>query len=131
MSYSNPNRRTYTFPGIAFGTSGAQTLDNPKGKAGRIVSVQVVATVLFTAVTTPGRVDLGNSTTANAYGSLSLGTLAAAASLSSEGTIGYASYTNTTRDIAADVPLKVSFIAPTGGSPAGTGTVILTVDWDD
>lgn len=129
MSYSLPNRRSYSFPNVAFGTSSFQTVTGPKGKAGRIVAINVAATVLFTNVTTAGRVDLGNATTANANQSLALGALAASASISSDDAVS--TFTNTTPVVAADVPLKVSFIAPTGGSPAGTATVTVIMDWDD
>ena len=32
-------------------------------------------------------------------------------------------------ELPADTDVMVSFIAPTGGSPAGTGTVTVWVDW--
>lgn len=129
MSYSNPDRRHYSFPSVDFSTSTSQKIKGPKGKTGRLIATHVSGTVLFTAVSTSGRVDVGNSTTAAAYQSLTLGTLAAAAAIASDD--GAATVTNTLLELPADTDVKVSFIAPTGGSPAGTGTTTVTIDWSN
>ncbi len=129
MSYADANRISYSFPAVNFATSSSQSITGPKGKAGRIKTCHVSATTLFTAVTTQARVDLGNATTANAYGTESLGTLAAGASTAIDDGSNAASSLTMPR-VAADVPIKVSFVAPTGGTPAGVGTVTVVVDWD-
>jgi hypothetical protein len=132
MSYSNPDQRFYHFPNVAFGTSSTQKIRGPKGKAGRLIATHVSATVLFTAVTTSGRVDIGTAGTANAYQSLTLGTLAAGAALASDDSNASSSVvTNTLLDLPADTDVMVSFIAPTGGSPAGTATVGVCINWAD
>lgn len=130
MSYADPDRRFYSFPGVAFGTSTAQYINGPRGKKGTLKAIHVSATVLFTAVTTSGRVDVGNATTAAAYGSLTLGTLAAAAAMSSDDSGQTADPIVANHEIAANTVVKVSFVAPTGGSPAGTGTVSVMIDWE-
>lgn len=131
MSYSVPRRRQYTFPSVNFATSSSQQISGPKGKAGRVIEVHVSATVTFTNTTTAGRVDIGNTTTANANMSVPLGTLAAGSALSSEDSATLSTITVTDRNVPADTAIKVSFVAPTGGSPAGTGTVLVVVHWDD
>lgn len=131
MSYSNPDRRSYVFPAVAFGTGTAQSFQGPKGKAGRLVDIHVSCTVLFTAVTTPAYVQVGTAATPAANAALALGTLAATDAISAKGNGVTTAYTLTTDQIAADTQVEVTFVAPTGGTPAGTGTVAVVVDWDD
>lgn len=130
MSYADPVSKAYSFPAIAFGTGSSQTIRGPKGKTGIVRDIHVSATVLFTAVTTSGRVDVGNSTTAAAAGSLTLGTLAAGGSRSVLDGQDATSALVSGYICPADTDVKVSFVAPTGGSPAGTGTVTVFIDWD-
>lgn len=130
MSYSLPNRRTYTFPAVAFGSGSAQSIKGPRGKAGRLVDIHVSCTVLFTAVTTPAYVQVGTASDTDYNANFALGTLAATDSVSLIGSTGSAS-SLIQPIIDADTQVEVTFVAPTGGSPAGTGTVSICIDWDD
>jgi 3D (Asp-Asp-Asp) domain-containing protein len=129
MSYSNPNRRTYSFSAIDFGTSGSRFIIGPKGKTGHLVEIHASVTTTFTATTTAGRIDIGNSTSATAYQQLSMGTTAAGVAISTND--GVSTVTTTLLDIPADTQVKISSTAPTGGTPAGVATFQVTIDWAD
>lgn len=131
MSYSLPNRREYCFPAVNFGSGSAQSIKGPRGKKGTLVDIHVACTTLFTAVTTPAYVQVGTAATPAANAQLALGTLAATDALSAIGSTVGTAYTLTTATIAADTQVEVTFVAPTGGSPAGVGTVHVVIDWDD
>lgn len=130
MSYSLPNRREYVFPAVAFGSSSAQSFKGPKGKSGILRDIHVSCTTLFTAVTTPAHVMVGTAADTDFNADFTLGTLAATDSVSMIGSTGsVAALLNAA--IAPDTQVEVTFTAPTGGSPAGTGTVTVCVDWAD
>lgn len=125
MSYSNPHVVTYTIPSVNFTSATATAIKAPKGyENGRILDVGVRVTTLFTAVTTPGYVRLGTTTDADAYAELNMGTAAA--------TDFYNTQNDTDAIIDADVTntqIEVTFVAPTGGTPAGVGDVVIVVAW--
>lgn len=134
--YDNPLHLTYTYPALAFGgASSSSTIKPPRGKKqANIEEIHVAVTVLFTAVTTPAFIRLGYTADNDYYAELNMGTAAASA--------GYG-----TSDITASNPIfrkidlandptpgvltgvLVNFVAATGGSPAGTGTVAITLGW--
>lgn len=129
MGYSNPlHTITYVYPSVNFATGSTSSFRGPAGLEGRIRSIAVVVGTTFTAVTTPGRVQVGVSGTATANANVSMGTTAAGNTLivtpqsSASGVIA-------APDLGADTNQLVTFVAPTGGTPAGAGTVHITVDW--
>lgn len=130
MSYSNPNRRTYVFPAVSYAADSAQSFKGPKGKAGRLIDIHLSATTTFNSVTTDGYTNIGTAADTDAYAHFVQGDLAATDSVC--GTDGV---TDTDWLIAADIPadtqVEVTFVAPTGGTPAGVATVTITVDWAD
>lgn len=127
--YDNPRTITYSLGSHNFGAgAGAFAIRPPAGcKTGRVVDIHVMPTVTFTQVTTPAFVRVGTTGVPAKYAELNLGAAAA--------TDGY-NLSNTgvkpqPFDMEADVisQLEVVFVAPTGGTPAGTGLVQVTVDW--
>jgi len=135
MSYDNPVRMTYTYPALAFGgTSSSTTIKPPRGRAkGTIEDIAVAVTVLFTAVTTPAYVRLGYSADHDYYAELNMGTAAASAMINA----GEQSTNPIYRKIDLDhdttpgdlSSVLVNFVAATGGTPAGTGTVMICIGW--
>lgn len=130
MSYSNPDRRSYVFPAVNFGSTSAQSFKGPAGKKGVLVDIHVACTTLFTAVTTAAFVDVGTAADIDYNAHFGLGTLAATDAILLTGSTGSLAAL-IEPNIAADTQVEVTFTAPTGGSPAGVGTVTITVDWAD
>lgn len=130
MSYSDADRRQYSFGEHDFGNAGESlSITGPKGKGGRLIAVHVAATETFTATTTAGRVDVGTAADTDAYASFNLGTLADTDSASTDdGTTDTDAIIDA--DIPADTQVEVTFVAPTGGTPAGKGFVSIIIDWD-
>lgn len=131
--YENPTTISYVWGSLAFGGTGStSSIRAPRGlQQGNIRDIHAAVTVLFTAVTTPAYVRLGYSGTAAYYAELSMGTAAASAgyNLRDAGTI------SRKIDLVNDpVPgaltgVLVTFVAATGGSPAGTAHVTVAIDW--
>ena len=123
--YDNPKTLTIPLGSVNFGSNSASSFKLPKGMRGRLVDIAVIGTTLFTAVSTGAFVNIGTTADPDAYASLgSLGALAA--------TDTFNTVNDPTAIIDADLPadtqIEVSFVAPTGGSPAGVGLVYVVVD---
>lgn len=129
MSYSDGDRRTYTFGDIDFGAGGeVASITGPKGKAGRLVAIHVAATETFNAVTTAANVQIGTAADPDANALFSLGTLADTDSASTDdGTTDTDAIID--ENIDADTQVEVTMNAPTGGTPAGMGHVSVIIDW--
>lgn len=132
MGYANPFPRTYVFDDINFATSTTAKFKGPKGLEGRVRDISVNGQVLFTAVTTPAYVRVGkadNSADA-AYAEVPLGTLAAGGVIvATQDAPSTWRKTGAAGILPMNTEIKMSFVAPTGGTPAGTGDVTVTVDW--
>ena len=127
MSYSNGPIITYSYPAVNFGagTTG-HAFKAPKGYTqGTIIDIGVAVTTLFTNTTTPAYVRVGTAGDPDAYAELNMGVAAA--------TDYYGTLDDTDAIINAKIPsttqVEVACIAPTGGTPAGIGTVHITVRW--
>lgn len=126
-TYSNPLVITYVLPAVDFGAGdSAHAVKPPKGfTRGRLMDVGVAVTETFNQVTTQGFVRVGTATDADAYAELQMGAAAA--------TNFYNTQDDTDAIIDADIPaatqLEVACIAPTGGTPAGIGSVHITIAW--
>jgi hypothetical protein len=144
-SYDNLTEVAYQFAAVNFATGSTQKLKIPRGsKLARVQDILVSGSVLFTAVTTPAQVQIGDGTTANAFGSLTIGALAAGNTIGASdvtgglfgaantfGTAGAAVYLAANYNSGAGLhDLIATFVAPTGGTPAGTATVIIVVGYD-
>jgi hypothetical protein len=144
-NYDNLSEVCYTFPSVNFASGSTAKMKIPRGaKMARVCDILFSATVLFTQVTTPANVQIGDGTTANAFGQLSPGALAAGNTFgASDVTGGLFGVGNQYGNAATAVYLAgnynsgaglhdliVTFVAPTGGTPAGTATVIVVVGYD-
>ena len=94
----------------------------PKGKQGSLKEILVSATETFTNTTTEGFVKVGSAAAGAQYANMGLGTLADGADQR---------LTDTKADLVldalpADTDVHVTFVAPTGGTPAGIGFVQIT-----
>ena len=129
MSYSDPDRRVYSFGIHDFGAaSESLSIKGPRGKTGTLVAIHASATETFTAVTTPARIDIGTGADTDAYASFVLGTLADTDSASTDdGVTDTDAIIN--RSIPANTQVEVTFVAPTGGTPAGMAAVSVIIDW--
>ncbi|KQZ49714.1 hypothetical protein ASD54_12305 [Rhizobium sp. Root149] len=128
MGYANPIiRSTYTWNAVDFGAGNVATsFKGPNGMEGRIRELTVISTETFTNTTTQAFVRLGTTSDADAYAQAALGTLAntdtfVASKQDSDWIIS--------GTLPVDTQIEVNFVAPTGGTPAGIGTVILDVEW--
>lgn len=127
MGYANPDPRiSHDFGLIDFATTTTTRIRGPKGKTGKLRDILVGGHTLFTAVTTPAHITMGTAAAATAYADVTFGTLAADAAwvASNDMPTGL-----TVTDLPADTDIKISFTAPTGGSPAGKGYVQIVIDW--
>lgn len=141
--YDQPLRIPYVYPALAFGgASSSTTIKPPRARPeggtmnnARIEEIHVAVTVLFTAVTTPAYVRLGYSGDNDYYAELAMGTAAASAGFGTSDIAGAVSPIFRKIDLKNDpIPgvltgILVNFVAATGGSPAGTGTVVITLGW--
>lgn len=139
--YDNPLRMTYTYPALAFGGASSSTTIKPprrfngpgQMKNGLIHDIHVAVTVLFTAVTTPAFVRLGYAGDHDYYAELNMGTAAASTGVNAGEATTYPIFRAI--DLANDptpgalTAVLVNFVAATGGSPAGTGTVAISIGW--
>jgi hypothetical protein len=147
-TYDMPQREEYVAVSSAFGaTTESQQFMGPKGKKGLVRDIDVYLTATCVGTTTVPEICVGTSQGNSAYGRFRLGTAA--------GT-GYAATApfrasvvggNTTQDdstsyedyaghvmlgtayIPADTAFFISRVAGTGGSPAGTGSSRVIIDW--
>lgn len=124
--YDNPLVITYDFGSSNFATPATATsFKGPPGKVGKIVDIGVRVTTLFTNVTTAGAMAVGTSADADAYALLQMGAAAAT------------DFWNVQDDpdaiindtLPANTQIEITFVAPTGGTPAGVGVPQITVAW--
>lgn len=125
MPYDMPQRQTFIFPAVDFGAgNSAHAFKLPAGLKGTLVDVGVAVTETFNQVTTPGYVRVGTTGDADAYAELNMAAAAA--------TDFYNTQDDTDAIISealpADTQIEVACVAPTGGTPAGIGTVHIVVD---
>jgi hypothetical protein len=122
MSYTEPKYISFSHT-FDYGGGAADTFNikGPAGHRGRLVDITVSALEVFT---TGGKVEVGTASDADAYGSLTLGTLAEAAVLSAAAGDG----TIIDTSIAADSTVKIT-LTQTGGTPTGIGITSVTIAW--
>lgn len=129
-SYTNPLVVTYGFGNLNFVTgAGTYKVKPPKRlTAGGVKDIHVRVTTLFTQVSTPAYVRVGNATSNAQYAELNMGAAAANSAYNSSDVAGsLKANINLTRDNITDVDIRV--IAPTGGSPAGVGYLDVVIGW--
>jgi len=124
-SYSNPTRITYSFGAIVFTTTFVNAINAPgKATAGRVSDIHVRSTVLFTNVTTGALVNIGTVATPAKYAQLNCAATAAYAAVN-----GPAIFSDINFDRDGVTAIQVQVVAPTGGTPAGTGYLDVAMDW--
>lgn len=131
--YDNLKTVTYSFPAQSFATSGTAKIKVPKGaQMARVLDTLLSCTTTFTQVTTPALLEIGDGTTSDAFWSLTIGGLA------SGSTLGAGDQTPSAFQAVYDAgaydsalhDLTVSWVAPTGGTPAGVANVLIVVGYD-
>ena len=134
MAYDNLKTLTYGYAGVNFASGNAtHKVAVPRAaQYARVLDIMVEATVTFTQTTTPGLVQVGDGTTANKFGQLSLGGTAAGSTIGSgDSPVRTADYLKGNYNSGAGLhDLTITFVAPTGGTPAGTGNVFITIGYD-
>lgn len=125
-NYSAPLVLTYSLGQHDFGAGGdTHKLIGPPGHRGQLVDVHVMkVTEAFTATTTAAFINIGDGSDADKYCSMSLGTTA----IDAVDTLQDAELFSLV-EIAADEQPVVTYVAPTGGTPAGIGEVEVTIAW--
>ena len=116
---------SYRFEAIDFGAGDStEVIAPPAGKVGVVVGVTLVnVTEAFTTDTTPARVDVGTSGDADEYAiSGGFGTTGVGASVSPALTDGVSANL-----LPPDTDVQLTFVAPTGGVPAGVADCIVTI----
>lgn len=129
MGYADPIQIVpYTWPEHDFGAgAGAKSFQGPAGLTGRLRDILVFCTETFTQDTTQGKVQIGTSGDADAYALANLGLLADTDTFvaSKDDT----DWLLTDAALPADTQIEVVFTDPTGGTPAGKGSVMIIVEW--
>ncbi len=147
-TYDDPIRETYVQVSSAFGaTTESQRFMGPKGKKGRVVDIDVYITASMVGTTTVPEICVGTSSADASYGRFRLGTAAGtgyAATAARRASVvgGFTLDDNTpvfedftghvklrTAEIPADTEFFISRVAGTGGSPAGTGSSRVIIEW--
>lgn len=119
----------YHFAAKSFATGSTAKLPIPRGaKFARVLDILLVASVTFTQVTSPALVQVGDGTTADAFASITVGGLAAGNSLSGNDVAQVWKANYLANPALHD--LVATFVAPTGGTPAGTADVYILVGFD-
>jgi hypothetical protein len=121
-SYSDPLTITYDVPSASFPSGGTVDIKGQPGYKGRLRNILLKdVSVAFNAVTTSAKVRIGTTAVAAKHHELDCGTTGIGSVVSE------APDNNT--EIAADEIVRVTRVANTGGSPAGTAAVQFTIDW--
>lgn len=118
MSYSNPTTCCYRFPAAAIDTDGEiGRLTGPSGMKGRLVDIGYAITVATTVAAS--QINIGDGTDEDAYGYISV-------PVASIGAVGNGMTRGADEEIAADSTVTVF---SDGGSTAGDGDILVTIDW--
>lgn len=139
MSYDNPRCRvTYHLRGQAAGapidfgsgTTSQKIKPPPGATAGHITLVHALSQETFTQVTTQAFIQLGSAGDPDKYLNMGLGTLAnGEVAVHSANDLPVKSFDLANDEVPALTELVVTFVAPTGGTPAGQAYVDLCIDW--
>ena len=152
MSYDTPQREVYVYNDATFGaTTVAHNIKGPKGCYGVVRDIEVDVTTTLVGTTTVPEIDVGTASGDYTYGRYRLGTTAAAGyatgvhrASQEAGIIGnpprqandFAGHVVldggsnfSAGRIPADTAAVITCAAGVGGTPAGGGTVRVTIDW--
>jgi hypothetical protein len=130
MGYSTPKRVTYSFPAQNFTAPIARTIKPPQGCVrGTIMDIATSVTTTFTQTTTPGHIRIGDGTTDGKYADLNMGAAAAGAAYGAGDVAGSIVPGGIDFDRDGITAIVLKTVAPTGGAPAGTADLYVTIDW--
>ena len=135
--YDRPNRVSYNFAAINFATTTTRVFRTPKNKTGRVAYAAIMCTTTFVGTSTPGKLQLGDGSTANKYIDLPAGTAgtpltashSAAASDKASGLVANDPANLPFLYLAADTEYTVTFAAGTGGSVAGVADCVIEISY--
>lgn len=147
-TYDLPITEEYFIPSAAFGaTLDTTRIVGPKGRKGYVRDIMVDITATMVGTTTVPEIAVGASSGTSEYARFRLGTTAIAGYAATavfrasqvggntlvDGTPAYEDYSGhvklSTAVIPADTQIFISRVAGVGGTPAGTGTTRVTIDW--
>lgn len=131
MSYSDADRRQYTFAEAAvdFSTSSAiGAIRGPKGKTGRLIAAGLAVSTTIAGTTGDAKINIGHATDADAYMSWSIGEPAADSYRSTDDVLQTTSPL-TGLEIAADTEVLVAIVEDTTADGAGDGVLTVIIDW--
>lgn len=126
---------SHSFPAVNFGTTTTAKIKIPrKATLARVMDILVTGTTLFTQVSTQAQIQVGDGSTPDIFAALFMGALAAGNTLGGSDSVAgvyKAAYLAGNYNSGAGLhDLIVTFLAPTGGTPAGVGNVIVVVGYD-
>lgn len=134
-TYDMPLTVSHNLGSHDFGAGGdALAIGRPPGvQFARVSLLGLAATETFTNDTTPAYVRVGTASDADKFAEFDLGTTADTDGLTTNvGVTAAGNFIDLDRDGDSGASLdqlEVAFVAPTGGTPAGIGSVTLVVDW--
>lgn len=151
MSYDTPQREQYGLPSAAYGaTTASVAIIGPAGKTGYVRDIEFRPSADCVGTATVPEITVGTAAGTTEYGRMRLGTTAVAGYTVAQGprrakTLVLAAGGNgapppvlndypghvalETSRIPADTPVVVTGKAGTGGTPAGTFSAVVIVDW--
>lgn len=135
--YDNLKTVCHSFAAVSLASGNVtKKLKVPRGaQMARVLDILMAASVTFTQTTTPAVVQVGDGTTADAFASLTVGALASGSTLGggdvANGVFKAVYLAGNYNSGAGLHDLIVTFVAPTGGTPAGTADVIVIVGYDN
>jgi len=129
-NYDDPKVITYNYSALNVGGGTiTRKIRVPKGALqARVLDIHTFATVTFTNVTTTARVQVGVAGALGKFADAQIDDLAANAAQSFADTNGGGAIWTSQVDNVAE--LTVTFVAPTGGTPAGTADFTIAIAWD-
>lgn len=146
--YNDPITEEYFLPSAAFGaTTDTARIVGPKGRKGYVRDIMVDVTASMVGTTTVPEINVGTTSGDSTYARFRLGTSATSGYTQTavyrasqvggntlvDGTPVFEDFTGhvkmATAPIPADTTAVITRTAGVGGTPAGTGTVRVIVDW--
>lgn len=137
-TYDRPFTVPYCFGVIDFGAGNvASAIPKPYGMTfARIEEISVSVSETFNQVTTPGYVRVGTASDADKFAEMNMGAAAITDGYSTKDDTDAIKAAGLNINLASDgdsgaalAQLEVTFVAPTGGTPAGIGIPTIVVSW--
>lgn len=129
--YDKPLTFNFKYSAVNFAVGGTQKIPLPRGaRYARVCDILLVSSVTFTQVTTPALVQVGDGTTPDKFASITVGALAAGSTLSGNDVAPAHVWKDNYVANPVIHDLVVTFVAPTGGTPAGTADVCILLAFD-